>query len=86
MTVRQPTCTFLARAALNPYLSAPIVKAHDTDSGVRDEFFVCESAACDPAQHAEWTSLTDWATKRPQQKDSHGSVTDHQRLSQRSGS
>jgi hypothetical protein len=29
------------------------------------EFLVCESATCDPAQHAEWTSLTDWATKHP---------------------
>jgi hypothetical protein len=29
------------------------------------EFFVCESATCDPEQHTDWTPLTEWATRHP---------------------
>ena len=26
-------------------------------------FFVCESGNCNPAQHSDWTPLTEWAKK-----------------------
>jgi hypothetical protein len=28
-------------------------------------FLVCESGSCDPAPHAQWTALTDWAARHP---------------------
>jgi hypothetical protein len=50
-------CFYRRTAASNPCLGAPIVRNHDTPITA---FLVCESATCDPAQQAEWTSLTDW--------------------------